>query len=263
MNNFISTVKVEILKIISSKSWWIVFGLVIILQPLMAMVSAKEIVRMGLDASPATHPDLAQALPPLDYLGFYDIVPFGLLPLVVLGGFIGASEYRNHRLRTTLLCCSNRTAVFTAKVIATSISSIFISFVAIYLTIITTHASLGDLGLNPLTLSPITWKFIAYASLEWVLLTLLAFAIGILSRNVIIPLVFLVPQIYGLAPYLASRWAWAEYLPVTAGKFLTSTPTDTLTHAPIKGGLILGIWITFMLIGAMYSFIHKDVGGTY
>lgn len=263
MNNFGNILKVEFFKIVSNKAWWIVFGLVVFLQPLFAMISAKEIVTMGLEASPATNPYLAQALPPLEYLGFYDVVPFGLLPMVVLGGIIGASEYKNHHFRTTLLCCSNRKKVFFAKVVSISITSTLISAIAIYLTIVVTHISLGDLGLNPLTLSLITWKFIIYAILEWTLLTVLAFAIGVLSRNVIIPLVFLIPQIYGLAPYLASKWSWGEFLPVTAGKFLTATPTDTLANDPVKGGIILGFWTISLLIGAMYSLVHRDLGGGY
>lgn len=263
MKNFICIVKVELFKIISSKSWWIIFGLVLFLQPLLAMISAKEIVRMGLDASPATHPELAQALPPLDYLGFYDVVPFGLLPMVVLGGILGGSEYRHHQLRTTLLCNSARKTVFLAKVVSFLISSTILSVLAIWLTITVTHASLGELGLKPISLSPITWKFIAYASLEWELLMLLAFSLGLLSRSRIVPLLFLIPQIYGLATYMAERWTWGEYLPVAAGKLLTATPTDSLMHNPAKGGLIVGIWTIIFLFGAMASFIHRDVGGAY
>lgn len=263
MNNFVCIVKVEFFKIVARKSWWMVLGLVVIVQPLLAMMSSSELVKIGLDASPATHPDLVQAIPPLEYLGFDDIVPFGLLPMVVLGGLIGASEYRNHNLRVTLLCCSNRISVFLAKLIAILTSITIISFLSIYLTIMVTHAKLGALGLNPFTLSPITWAFIAYSILTWMLLTLLAFSIGMLSRNAIVPFIFLIPQIYGLAHYVASKWSLGEYLPVTAGELLMASPTNTLSHDPIKGGFILGAWTILLLLGAMYSFVRRDVGGAY
>lgn len=265
MNNFVRIVKVEFFNIVARKSWWIVLGLVVIVQPLLAMMNASELVIIGLDASPATHPDLdlVQAIPPLEYLGFDDIVPFGSLPMVVLGGLIGASEYRNHNLRVTLLCCSHRISVFMAKLIAILTSITIISFLSIYLTIMVTHATLGALGLNPFTLSPITWAFIAYSILTWMLLTLLAFSIGMVSRNAIVPFIFLIPQIYGLAHYVASKWSLGEYLPVTAGKLLIATPTNPLSHDPIKGGLILGTWTILLLLGAMYSFVRRDVGGAY
>lgn len=262
MSKLAGMIKIECSKIVLSKAWWIVFGLVLIVQPLFAKISAAELVKMGLDATPMTNPELAQALPTVEYLGLYDIVPFGLIPMVVLGGIIGASEYQHHQLRTTFLYCSNRFVIFAAKVVSVLICSLLLSGTAIWLTTVVTHLSLGSLGLNPWVLSPITWRFIGFAALEWSLLTLLAFAMGLLSRNVIVPLLFFIPQIYGLASLLASWW-WGEYLPVTAGLFLTAVPTDALPHNPVKGGLILGGWVLVLLLSCGNRFLRRDVGGAY
>lgn len=259
MKQFVKILKVELLKIFLSKAWWIILGLVIFLQPLIAIIS----VQLGLEATPQTHPDLVQALPPVEYSGFYDIVPFGIFPMIVLGGILGGSEFRNHCLRSAFLGCSNRNIVFAAKIVSILISSLLLSVAAIWLTIAATHSSLGELGLNPLRLSFITWQFIFYASVEWVLLTLLAFAIGLICRNLIVPLLFLLPQVYGLAAYFSAKTSWGEYLPVAAGKLLTATPTDSWVHSPCRGGIILGLWGVVFLIGAGYSFIHQDVGGVY
>ncbi|WCF07244.1 ABC transporter permease [Paenibacillus thiaminolyticus] len=262
MKTFSRTIRIEQIKIGSSRVWWVICALVIVIQPVMALIAAKSFAQIGLDATPETHPELAEALPPLDYLGF-DIVTFGLLPMVVFGGIIGASEYNHHQLRTTLLCQSSRIKVFCAKVLALLICSTFISFLAMYATISITHFGLGELGLHPFYLSTIAWQFIGFSVLDWILLTLLSFGIGMLFRNAIIPLVFLVPQVYNLGKYLAQRFEWGEYLPVAAGNLLFATPTDPFEHDPLKGGIVLLIWVMLTLITSYYAFIRSDVGGKY
>lgn len=262
MKAFSRTIIIEQIKMGSSRVWWIICALVVVIQPLMALIAAKSYLQIGLDATPETHPELAQALPPLDYFGF-DIVTFGLLAMVVFGGIIGASEYKHHQLRTTLLCQSNRIKVFCAKVLALFICSVFISFLSIYATVSITHFGLGELGLHPFYLSTIAWQFIGFSMLDWILLTILSFAIGMLFRNAIVPLAFLVPQIYNLGNYLAHRWEWGEYLPVAAGQLLFASPTDPFEHDPLRGGIVLLIWVMLTLITSYYAFIRSDVGGKY
>ncbi|MNZ91096.1 ABC-2 family transporter protein [compost metagenome] len=249
-------------KISSSRVWWVICALVVVIQPLMALMAAKSYLQIGLDATPETHPELAVALPPLDYFGL-EMVSFGLLVTVVFGGIIGASEYKHHQLRTTLLCQSSRIKVFCAKVLALLICSTVLSFLAIYATISIEHFAFGELGLHPFYLSPIAWQFIGFSVLDWILLTILSFGIGMLFRNAIVPLVFLVPQVYLLGGYLAQRWEWGEYLPVAAGNLLFATPTDPIEHDPLKGGIVLLIWVILTLSISYYAFVRSDVGGKY
>lgn len=262
MKTFSRTIRFELIKICSSRVWWVICALVVVIQPLLALITAKSFALMGLDATPETHPELAEALPPLDYFGF-DVVLFGLLPMVVFGGIIGASEYKHHVLRTTLLCQSSRIQVFCAKVLALLICSTVISSLTIFATISITHFGLGELGLHPFYLSTIAWRFIGLSVLDWILLTMLSFGIGMLFRNAIVPLVFLVPQVYNLGNYLAQKWEWGEYLPVAAGNLLIAIPTAPFEHDPLKGGSILLIWVILTLIISYYAFIRNDVGGEY
>lgn len=262
MKTFSRTIRFELTKICSIKVWWVICALVIVIQPLLALMAAKGYLQIGLDATTETHPGLVQSLPPLDYFGF-DIVPFGLLPMVVFGGIIGASEYKHHQLRTTLLGQSSRIKVFFAKIIALLICSTFISCLAIFATVSIMHVGLGELGLHPVSLSTIAWQFIGFSVLAWVLLTILSFGIGIIVRNAIVPLAFLVPQIYNLGNYLAERWEWGEYLPVAAGNLLFVTPTAPFEHDPLKGSIVLLVWVMLTLITSYYAFIHSDVGGKY
>ncbi|MFD2698921.1 ABC transporter permease [Paenibacillus shunpengii] len=262
MKNFFGTIRFELIKMCSSRVWWIICTLVVVIQPLIALITARSYLQIGLDATPETHPSLASALPPLDYFGV-EIVPFGLLAMVVYGGMIGANEYKHHQLRTGLLCQSSRIKLFCAKVLALLICSAFVSFLAVYTTIFIMHFGLGEQGLHPFYLSTTAWQFIGYIVLDWILLTLFSFGGGMLFRNAIVPLAFLVPQIYNLGSYLAQRWEWGEYLPVAAGNLLFATPTDPFEHDPLKGGIILLVWVLLALIISYYAFIRSDVGGKY
>ncbi|WP_019637690.1 ABC transporter permease [Paenibacillus fonticola] len=262
MNNFSRTIRFELIKICSSRVWWVICALVVVIQPLLALIAAKSYLQIGLDATPETHPQLAVALPPVDYIGF-SVVTFGLLWMVIFGGMIGASEYKHHHLRTTLLCQSSRIKVFCAKVLALLICSAFISFVAIYATTSITHLGLGELGLHPFYLSTIAWQFIGYSVLVWIILTLLSFGIGVLFRNAIIPTAFFIPQFYIIGIYLVERWEWGKYFPVAASLLLVASPTDPYEHDPLKGGIVLLIWVTLALITSYYAFIRSDVGGKY
>lgn len=262
MKTFTRTVRFELIKITSSRVWWVICALVVIVQPFLAYIVAKSYAQMGLDATPETHPGLAEALPPLDYIGLESVL-FGLLSLVVLGGIIGASEFKHHELRTTLLCQSSRLRIFGAKTLALTLCTMLLSLITIWATISITHVGLGEEGLHPLYLSTIAWQYIFFAALNWGLLTILSFSIGMLLRNALVPLVFLVPQVYNLGNYLAEKWVWAEYLPAAAGHLLFATPTDPFEHDPLKGGMILLIWMMVTLGTSYITFIRSDVGGKY
>jgi len=262
MNYFFRAIRFEFAKIFGSRAWWIIFGIVAVIQPLLALVEAMSLAQIGITATPETHPQLAVALPPLDYFGF-DVILFGQAAIVVLGGIAGASIYRSQELKTTLLGLNKRMGTFLSKLSAVLVAGIAVSFISVFITISITHIGLGNQGLDPLILSPVAWQFIGYATLDWVLLIVLSFGIGMLSRNAIVPLLFMVPQVVGLGDYLAQKWEWGGYLPVAAGNLLFAIPTDTYPHDPVKGGLILASWTVVILFMAAYFFVRRDVGGRY
>lgn len=262
MKGFCSALSYEFSKLFSMRVWWIVAGLVLIIQPLLALIDVSNVVQYGLDATPEQYPELALKFPPVEYLGI-DIMLFGQMAVVILGAILGASEYKNHELRTTMLCINKRSVIFSAKLFTVMASSFVLSFVAAYLTIAITHIGLGNLGLNPIILSKVTWKYIGYATLNWGLLTVLSFGLGMLCRNAIIPLIFLIPQVYNLGNFLANKWEWGKYLPVAASNLLIATPTDTFAHNPLRGGLILSLWAAAALLIAYCFFVRSDLGRNY
>jgi ABC-type transport system involved in multi-copper enzyme maturation permease subunit len=259
---FIRAVRFEFAKIMTSRTWWIVFGIVAVIQPLLALVEAISLAQSGIHATPETHPMLAEALPPLDYFGF-DVIPLGQAAVVVLGGIAGASVFRSHELRTNLLCLNRRRKTFLAKLLAVFAGSTVVSFISVFATIAITHLGLGSQGLHFLVLSPVTWQFIGYATLDWVLLTILSFGFGMISRNAIVPLLVMVPQVVGLGGLLAQKWEWSSCLPVAAGNLLFATPTNAIAHDPVKGGLILAAWTAVVLLVAAFLFVRRDVGGSH
>ena len=101
----------ELIKIRSTTVWKVVAILVTAAQGFLAFVSAKQNLAVGLDATPETCPDLIEAMPPLAFMGF-DVILFSTIPLIVLGAVIGAAEYKQHCLRTTLLSLGKKTNVF-------------------------------------------------------------------------------------------------------------------------------------------------------
>ena len=260
MRYFHRALSYELAKIYRSKAWWVVTGIVIVIQPLLALIEAMSLAQIGITATPITNPELAVALPPLDYFGF-DVVLFGQVAVVALGCMEGAEIFQNHELRITLLGLNKRKGTFLAKLTAISMVSTLISFSSIFITIAITHIGLGNLGLNPLQLSPIAWEFIGYATLDWVLLIVLSFGIGMFCRNAIIPLFFMIPQVVGLGAFLADKWSWCSYLPVAVGNLLFAIPTDNYPHNPLKGGLVLTLWACVVLLISMHRFMYRDVGG--
>lgn len=262
MSVFLRTFRMELSKILMSRTGYITIAIVLLIQPLFAYIEARSFLDIGLNATPQTNPDLLVAIPPLEYIGF-DVVLFGILPMVIFGGIIGASEFSNHSLRTTLLCQNNRHIVFWAKLWAVAIVTLVIAGVTNYLTLMFTHIALGHEGLNPYILSGITWEYIGYTILFWVLLTLIAYGMGLLFRNALIPLFFLIPQVYNLGSYLAQKWDWATLLPVAAGNLMIASPTDILPHEPLKGSVTLALWVIIIMVVTRYFFVQKDVGGEY
>lgn len=262
MTNMTSALRTQFSHIMTKRIWWVVGILVFLIQPLLAFISAKQLIQIGLDATPETHPQLAQALPPVDYLGF-EVTGFGIMAMVALGAVLGAEEYKNHQLRTSFLCNNKRKLFFFSKGLVMLFTLAVVSFISIFLTVMFTHIALADLGLSPFKLSKTAWIFIGYVIVVWLLLTLLAFYLGMIFRNSILPLIFLAPQFYIVGIYLMKHYSWGIYLPVAAGQLLTASPTDTLVHDPVKGSMILILWTLASFLCAMYFFTRRDVGGVY
>lgn len=262
MSRFLMGFNSEFLKFRFSRATKIVVMLTIFLQSGLAYIASKQVLSVGLNATPETNSNLLQAIPPIEYLGF-DVIMFGLLPMIVLGAVYGASEFKSHSMRTTLLSNNSKAICFFVKLSLITVASLVISFVSIVLTISVTHLSLGNLGLNPLVLKPIVWKFIVLGTISWSGLTVLAFVIAFLFRTAVVPLLFLIPQVYNVGTFLSERFEIAKLLPVSVGNSLIASSDKALTKNPLSSILILLVWIIFLGFLAFVRFYKSDLGGEY
>jgi len=241
------------IKIFSHPVWKIVAVVAIVVWSVISFIAGAGLVYVGLDATPETHPDLLAPLPPLEYLGF-DLTTLGQISMAILGATIGATIFRNHELRTAFLSMNDRRKYFLVKLIVLTVGSAVLSFVAMYFSIAAHHMGWGNIGLNPILLSPITWTYILWGTLNLVLVTLWAFGLAMLFHNMILPLIILIPQIVGLGYATAFGWDWYRYIPVQFAPYYFD---------PVLYSAILGLLVVIFLFLSAIRFIRQNVGGKY
>ena len=251
----------ELLKISYSKLFKIVLLILFIVQPFFSYLGIKAVLELGLQATPENTPILAEAIPPIEYLGF-DTVMLGLMPMIILGAVYGGSEFKHHQLRTTLLANSNKKSLFFKKLMTLTLLSVILSFLSIIVTIEVAHVTLENLGLSVL-LSSKVWYFILLATLAWVSLTILSYFIAFLSRTAIASLLFLIPQIYNVGEFLSTHFEWGKVLPVALGNsFIASSETRFSSH-PFWTVTVLFLWVFIFGLIAYRQFEKRDVGGKF
>lgn len=248
----------ELYKIFYSRSTKIVLPIVFIFQPLLSYISSKQILAVGLNATPETNSSLVEPIPPIEYIGFEAIL-FGLFAMIILGAILGSMEYKNSSLRTRLLLCSNKSVFFIIKFFVTSVFIFVVSFVSIYLSIASAQFGLEREGLSPLILSNNVWYFILLGSLSWSLLTVLSYSMAFYFKSSLGSLLFLLPQVYNLGSFLADRIQLAKYLPVSLGQDLIATSPLKIT-TPGRSVLFLSTWVLVISSFAYYKFLKEDVG---
>ena len=252
----------EWLKIRSTKAFKVSMAFMLLLVPAVSWLEGRQYLSIGLDATPETVPGLAESIDPLEYLGLNGASMAGMV-LVILAGILGAMEFQSHSLRTSLLICNNRLKLLVGKLMTFACFSLATSFLSIYFSYMVMHLALGKEGLDPILLNQAAWSLILWKTLSLTLLGILSFLLGLLARTMLVPLLFLVPQIYNLGNYLAAHTSWGAYLPQPAGELFTATPTSQYVNNPLQGLLILGAWL--LVIGGMTSlrFLKTDLGGRY
>jgi hypothetical protein len=243
----------EAIKIFSHPVWIITAVIAVAIWSAISFITGLGLAPIGLDATPETHPQLMSALPPLEYLGF-DLATLGQIPMAILGAAIGAAVFRNHELRTAFLSMNDRRKYFLFKMLVLTMGSACLSFVAMYFSIAAHHIGWGEAGLSPITLSPVTWVYIAWGTLNLVLVTLWAFGLSMLFRNMILPLIILIPQIVGFGYATAFGWDLYRFIPLQFAPYYFN---------PVIYSVVLGLLVMVFLIASAMRLIHQDVGGKY
>ena len=262
MKETMSLLHSEWLKIRSTKAFRVSMAFMLLLVPAVSWLEGRQYSSVGLDATPETVPGLIEAVDPLEYLGLNG-ASMAVMVLVILAGILGAMEFQSYSLRTSLLTCNNRLKLLVGKLMTLTCFSLATSFLSIYFSYMAMHLALGKEGLDPILLNQAAWSLILWKTLSLTLLGILSFLLGLLARTMLVPLLFLVPQIYNLGNYLTAHTSWGAYLPQPAGELFVATPTSQYVNNPLQGLLILGAWL--LVIGGMTSlrFLKTDLGGRY
>ena len=124
-----------------------------------------------------------------------------------------------------------------------------------------THYVLGQDGLLLFLLNGTVWFYIFLASIAWTLLGLLAYIMALTFKTAIVPLLFLLPQVYNLGTFLANYISTAKFLPVVLGQGLIATSPQILEHNSLQNILFLLCWNFSFLALAIYRLLKSDIGG--
>lgn len=230
-----------------------------VVQPLLSYVSGVQAAQIGVDATMESEPSLYAPLPPLEYFGF-DVLLVGQLVVVVLAALAGGGEFGNGELRTTMLAVNDRTTVVAAKLLAFTLTATALVGVTSWLTIAVQHLALGSQGFDPVTLDPLVWSLLARQVASTVLLGGFTYALSLLLRGRVLPLVIMLPQLVGPAKLIEELWRPATYLPVLAGNQMTASPTGSPGLTPAAAGLVVALWAAALWAVAWIAVTRRDLG---
>ena len=262
MSGNIQLFKSEIYKLICMRSFKITLLLITVVQCLITMISGKQYLAVGLDATPDSVNNLLEAIPPLEYLGFEEL-SFGTLFLIILGSLIGSGEFKQHSMRTTLICSGSKKKLCLIKTLAVMFISVIVSFISVILTLSVMHLTLGDQGLIPIVFNDATWNHIILATISLSSFVILAYAIGFFFKTPVVPLLFLIIQLYNVGRILAGKAEIFKLLPVNIANGLLATSPSSLTSHPAVSILILTLWTVLFLTLGSVRFCNNDLGGEY
>lgn len=206
---------------------------------------------------PPDDPRLFGEPTPVAYHGF-ELAGFGYTFVVVLGALWAAAEYGGgQQIHATLTATPDRGRVLAVKLSLLALLTALIAVLSMGGAIMITHAATGD-GVHPLLLTPQIWALLAGLTAAWVLTALIAFALGILARTAVLPLIVLMPLVIGLGGFLAGIWDVAAYFPVTAGSALYTAPGSDVLLDPATGGLVHAAWAVVLVTIASIAFARRD-----
>jgi ABC-type transport system involved in multi-copper enzyme maturation permease subunit len=253
MAELLRVARSEAAKTWTTRSVWITTAALLVASVVMGWIEGWNVSQIGLDATPENTPDLIAPIGPLAYLGSV-LMPFGQVFAVIVGALVGSLEFRDSQLRTTLTATRRRWHVLVAKGATFGVPWLIITFVIAWATVACVHGGLGAEGLNPVALSPDTWRMVAGVAVDYTLLSVLTFSLALICRNAIVPLIVMLAQVVAVGYGLK----WGEFLPGAAGNRLFELGTSG--HSAAWGGTVLGLWTVAIAAGATVLFLRRDVG---
>ena len=251
MNAFFRSVWLEFRKMGAGRGLVVFLSLLFLVQPLLSYIEGRQLLAIGLDATPQTHPQLAEPVGDPRYLGF-DVLSVGELAVLIYAAVLGAADYRTREVRTTLLAVNRRSRVLGAKFL--------VGFASAYLTVAAQQLAVhSQSGVDPATLTPDVWRLIAWNAVHWTALGLMSYAISLLCRNWLPAAAVLAPLTIGIGNALVSRWSGSAFLPSVAGSCLSAIPDKSCHVSQNASFAALVAWLA-LFVAAGWAVFSRDVG---
>lgn len=200
----------------------------------------------------------------------FAMMPLGTVGAVVIGVVAMSSEYTAARtdagggrqITTTLTAIPGRLRLLTAKALSVIVLVTVIAIVAVPLSVVVANVIIGDAGTEIVSIDHAVRRW-AGGALYWTLTGLIAFAITVLARSGIIPLIILIANssVVSFSLLLTNLTPLAHWLPDMAGRNLFGFPEDSVVPGglePIPGAIVMGCWTLALLIVAGVVFRRRD-----
>jgi len=150
--------------------------------------------------------------------------------------------------------------VLGAKLIVTAALAALVGLIATAAAVLLAHAALGEHGLAPQEFTTgMAWNLLGVVT-NYALMAVLAAAITVLARTLVVTLIVLVPLVLGLTISLLGALPALRYLPDLAGlQLLTRYPGVGLLE-PEVGVLVMAGWAVVLVAAAALAFVRRDNG---
>lgn len=198
----------------------------------------------------------------------YAAVPLGTVGAVIIGVMAMSSEYTanspdaggGRQISATLAATPRRITLLLTKAITIVLLVVATALVTIPACVAIAMAIIGDAGQEAVATDEAVLRSLG-AMLYWVLTGLLAFAITVLTRNGIIPLIILIvnSSLVSISLLLTNITPLAHWLPDMAGRRLfggVHTVDGGLEALP--GALVMAAWTLALLAAASGVFSRRD-----
>ncbi|SJN12076.1 ABC transporter integral membrane protein [Leucobacter sp. 7(1)] len=182
-------------------------------------------------------------------------IPFVQIGVILLGVLAVATEYQGGQIRTTLTATPRRLSTLTGKSLAFLVTAVVTSGVAVGAGWVTATITLSVRHLAAAGEASL-WPIVGVA-VYLALIGSLAFALTVLLRSLIPPLVTMLSLVLIVSPLASGLTEHTRWLPDKAGSLLYLTDTDAVLDAG-TGGLILLAWIIAISIAASTTFTRRD-----
>lgn len=199
------------------------------------------------------------------------IFPLGTVGAAIIGVLIAGSEYTanspdsggGRQITTTLTAAPGR-----LRLVAAQIISVVLLVAVVAVTMLPTvwalaHWQIGEGGEETVTMAEGIARG-AGSALYWVLMGIIAYAIGLLTRATTVPLLVLIvnSSMVSISFLLTKVTALAWWLPDIAGRSLFGFSADDvdLDHllSPALGAAVMAAWTAGLLAVAVAVFSRRD-----